>query len=434
MIRERLILRGLVVHYVNNPTVKVYVDGASDPAYTITLPSNPTYRTRVLTVPAGHIGYIFKVESDATEEIDLKEMTEPTSNYTRLQYWDYYEVTFSGTINVSLYLDDTATAVISATTLTTTKVQDTQMVYFPSNSYGRIPFFVLTTSNTNDGNLISHHPVAKGANSLTDTELSVVRSLRLIYKGSPQVVMSLDGSVLKTIATNTLPNNSEYKPKTISVPSGSIGYFPHFTSTDSSNIADFSFVTEPSGFYSDQVVWHFYEITFKGTINVSLYLDNVLVVGDGDDADNNTTKKTLTTTKVQDTKKVYLPALSYGRLPHVIHDVSDTGDVLKWSPVALPVRFYKTLEGVSECQITHKGVVFVDFYLDGEKLDETYQFDPTYDELGNSIYSVKKFLLPENPGGYVFQYIQVSGDGDIISVETDAHPLDFEPTLSEEPS
>ena len=227
MIRERLILRGLVVHYVNNPTVKVYVDGASDPAYTITLPSNPTYRTRVLTVPAGHIGYIFKVESDATEEIDLKEMTEPTSNYTRLQYWDYYEVTFSGTINVSLYLDDTATAVISATTLTTTKVQDTQMVYFPSNSYGRIPFFVLTTSNTNDGNLISHHPVAKGANSLTDTELSVVRSLRLIYKGSPQVVMSLDGSVLKTIATNTLPNNSEYKPKTISVPSGSIGYFPH---------------------------------------------------------------------------------------------------------------------------------------------------------------------------------------------------------------
>ena len=137
---------------------------------------------------------------------------------------------------------------------------------------------------------------------------------------------------------------------------------------------------------------------------------------------------------MQDTKKVYLPALSYGRLPHVIHDVSDTGDVLKWSPVALPVRFYKTLEGVSECQITHKGVVFVDFYLDGEKLDETYQFDPTYDELGNSIYSVKKFLLPENPGGYVFQYIQVSGDGDIISVETDAHPLDFEPTLSEEPS
>ena len=107
--------------------------------------------------------------------------------------------------------------------------------------------------------------------------------------------------------------------------------------------------------------------------------------------------------------------------------------MLRFNPVALPVRFYKTLEGVSECQITYKGNVFVDFFIDGEKLGDTYQFEEQFDSSGTVIYGVEKFLLPENSGGYVFQYAQVGGSGDIISVETDAHPLDFEPSTETEP-
>ena len=162
-------------------------------------------------------------------------------------------------------------------------------------------------------------------------------------------------------------------------------------------------------------------------------MDNDLLVGDGDDASATTLKKTLTTSKIQETIKVYLPALSYGRIPHVLNDKSDAGNILRFNPVALPVRFYKTLEGVSECQITYKGDVFVDFFLDGEQLGDTYQFDAQYDGNGKSIYGVQKFLLPENSGGYVFQYSQISGDGDIISVETDAHPLEFEPSTETAP-
>ena len=157
------------------------------------------------------------------------------------------------------------------------------------------------------------------------------------------------------------------------------------------------------------------------------------MVGDGDDSSASTSKKTLTTSKIQETVKVYLPALSYGRLPHVLNDKSDAGNILGWNPIALPVRFYKTLEGVSECQITYKGDVFVDFYIDGVKLGDTYQFDEQFDDTGTSIYAVESFLLPENSGGYVFQYIQISGDGDIISVETDAHQLDLQPAMETEP-
>ena len=118
-------------------------------------------------------------------------------------------------------------------------------------------------------------------------------------------------------------------------------------------------------------------------------MDNDLLVGDGDDASATTLKKTLTTSKIQETTKVYLPALSYGRIPHVLNDKSDAGNILRFNPVALPVRFYKTLEGVSECQITYKGDVFVDFFLDGEQLGDTYQFDAQYDGNGKSIYGVR---------------------------------------------
>tara|TARA_Y100000310_G_scaffold20053_1_gene19555 strand:+ start:6745 stop:8046 length:1302 start_codon:yes stop_codon:yes gene_type:complete len=432
MIREQQILRGVLANYTGAPTIKVTVDGATD-SVSITAPNQATYKTRFLTASQGNIGYIFKAKSDSGERTDLSIVSDPSSDYATLRYWDYYDITFVGVISVTVYLDDTTTAVISATTLTALNAQDTQRVYFPSNSYGRIPYLVLNTSSTNDGYIVSQKPVAKTAQNLTSSPLMVLRGITLLYKSSPQFTVSLDGSSVQAIAASTVPTQTKYAPRNITLPSGHIGYFPHFESTSTSDIADFNFITEPAASYSDQIVWHFYEVTFSGTVNVSLYVDNVLLVGDGDDASATTTKKTLTTSKMQETIKVYLPALSYGRLPHVLNDKSDAGNVLRWNPVVLPVRFYKTLEGVSECQITYKGNIFVDFYLDGEKLGDTYQFDGQFDATGTSIYAVEKFLLQDNVGGYVFQYIQVAGDGDIISVETDAHPLEVEPVTETEP-
>ena len=185
--------------------------------------------------------------------------------------------------------------------------------------------------------------------------------------------------------------------------------------------------------YNTQVVWHYYEITFTGTVNVSLYLDNVLLVGDGDDAVSTTDKKTLVTTKTQETTKVYLPALSYGRVPHVLNDITDAGQVLSWRPVALPARFYNTLEGVSEAQITYKDQVFVDLFIDGEKSGDTYQFEAEYDSLGNMIYTTKKFYVEGQTIGRVFQYIQSGGVGDVATFETDAHVVDEEQPRVTEP-
>ena len=75
----------------------------------------------------------------------------------------------------------------------------------------------------------------------------------------------------------------------------------------------------------------------------------------------------------------------------------------------------------------------MDFFIDGNKIGETYQFDSVSTPSQGEVYTSSKFYFSESVGGHVFQYIQVSGDGDIISIDTDAHQLDLEPTTSAEP-
>ena len=162
MIREQQILRGVLAHYEGAPTIKVSVDGGTD-SVSIAAPNHASYRTRFLTAEQGNIGYIFKAESNSENRTDLSIVAEQVSDYSVLRYWDYYDITFVGTISVTIYLDNTTTPVISATTLTAANAQDTQRVYFPSNSYGRVPYLVVNTSNTNDGYLVSQKPVAKTA-------------------------------------------------------------------------------------------------------------------------------------------------------------------------------------------------------------------------------------------------------------------------------
>ena len=431
MIREQGIFRGVIAHYTGTPVYKIFLDGSL--VSTVTAPTHATYKTRLITVGQGAIGYIPHITSNDSERSDLQPVMDNMSNYSDLRLWDRYEITFTGQITVSMYLDNTTTAVVTSKVLTTTLAQDTQYVYFPANSYGRVQYIVMDVSGSNTGAMMSQRPMAKEATSLTDTPLMIMRSITVMYKSQPQIAVSLDGSSIFTVSASILPSHTNFKPRIISLPSGNIGYFPHFSSTDSQNIADFNFGMEPANRFVDQVLWHYYEITFTGTVNVSLYVDNTLKVGDGDDASSSTNKKTLTTTKTQETVKVYLPALCYGRIPHVLNDKTDTGQVISWNPVSLPARFYKTLEGVSEGQITYRGSVFVDFFIDGNKIGETYQFDSVSTPSQGEVYTSSKFYFSESVGGHVFQYIQVSGDGDIISIDTDAHQLDLEPTTSAEP-
>ena len=261
--------------------------------------------------------------------------------------------------------------------------------------------------------------------------LNIARAVKAHYIGQPTFTLHVDGA--STGVSISPPTNGDiYKTRVLTIPEATVGNTFHITSSQTTE-TNFEVVKEPLSNYEEELLWHYYKITYTGDVNVSLYVDDVLKVGDGDDASTATAKKALTTTLSQNTKKVYLPAMSYGRVPHVRSDSADTGHIVKWSPVALPLAFYKRFEGVAEGQITYNGVVFVDFYIDGEKIGDTYQFDQKFNATGAATYATKTFLFPENSGGRIFQYVQVAGDGDIVTLETDAHQLDPSPAVVTEP-
>ena len=267
-------------------------------------------------------------------------------------------------------------------------------------------------------------------------DLNVMRSIVTHYRSNapsdsngPEFKIFMDGSLRESLS-NT-PTHSTYKTRTFTVPDSVLGYIPHVT-CDSQFVSDIQVFTEPVRDYSTQILWHYYEITFRGTVNVSLFLDGDLIKGD--DAGRNTEyeKVTLTTARELRTAKVYAPPMSYGRLPHVLNDPSDSGNIVKWRPVALEARFYTPLRAATEGQITYRGDCNVCFYMDGNKIGDAYLFKGKRNQYGRSIYATERFYLDENTGGRVFQYDQIGGDGDIISLETDAHPLDYEPVAEEE--
>ena len=259
-------------------------------------------------------------------------------------------------------------------------------------------------------------------------ELHIARSIQAHYVGQPEIKFYADGVLKKTITSP--PSHSNYRTRTFTLPEAIVGHIFHVTSSLSTETT-MNIVTEPLSSFTDQILWHYYEVTHTGSVNVSLYLDDTLKVGDGDDADSATIKKNLTTTASQNTVKVYLPTMSYGRVPHVKSDITDTGQIVRWNPVSLPLRFYKKFGGVREWQITYNGIVFVDLFIDGQKIGDTYQFDQKFNDSGAATYGTETFMMPENSGGRIFQYVQVAGDGDIVSFETDAHPIDPEPAVVE---
>ena len=254
-------------------------------------------------------------------------------------------------------------------------------------------------------------------------ERLILNAVKLHYKGAPTVSVFKDSSLATTF---TAPSHSTYKTKTFSVPAGTYGHIFDVT-TNSTDMGDYELLTVPPSAYREQLLWHFYEIVFSGSVNVSLFLDEEERLGSGQYG------ASLSTTKSQDTQKVYMPALSYGRVPHVTNLASDTGEVYSWNPVQLPARFYSGIKSVSEIKITYRGNINVCLYMDGEKIGDEIQLSGEKDNSGREIYVTESQYIETGVIGRVFQWAQVSGTGDIISLETDAHIIEEQPVSIPEP-
>lgn len=255
-------------------------------------------------------------------------------------------------------------------------------------------------------------------------ERQLLTGVQVHYKGAPTINVFADGSSKLSF---TAPNHTTYKTRLFSAPAGTYGHIFDITS-NSTEMLDYGFLTASPRQFTEQLIWHYYNVTFTGTVSVTLFLDEVERVG------GSISTKTLTTTKGQETVKVYMPALAYGRVPHVTNATADTGEIFRWEPVQLPARFYSQEKSVSEIKVTYKGNVTLCLYFDGVKIGDEIQLKGEKDGYSETdVYTTESIYIESGSIGRVFQWAQISGDGDIISVETDAHSMEQEPINIPEP-
>ena len=240
----------------------------------------------------------------------------------------------------------------------------------------------------------------------------VFHALNMRYKGQPTMSVSIDG--VSKVSSQQMPSHSVMKNRRMELPAGVIGYVPQVQSTFT-NALTTEFEGVPERNYSQQQLLHFFEVQFNGTVKLEIYADEVKkTINNTGDTDITLTVRD---SKVQDTRRVYFPELTYGWVPQLKHvvDASEDGQVFSSTLRALPSRFSRGEKEHSEIQVTHQGDVVIDVFLDGEILD-TYSFDA--DRYDKDAFITQKEYLPAGCTGNVLQWIQRSGEGEVAMFET----------------
>ena len=240
----------------------------------------------------------------------------------------------------------------------------------------------------------------------------VYTAANLRYKGQPTITFSVDGTV--GLNEQQFPSHTKLSQRRVALPPGMIGYQPQINSSFQGALQH-QFEGIPEIEYNKHQLFHYMEVTFSGTVEFSIYVDEV------QKKPNNNTDTTISLTardsKKQDTRRIYFPPLSFGWVPHVKHVVSSSqdGQIFGSQIRALPPRFFKGEREHTEAQITYQGNAGLDVYLDGNKISEHQLSSSKYDK--NAYQTVQEYL-PSGTRGNVLQWVQSSGDGEVALFET----------------
>ena len=241
----------------------------------------------------------------------------------------------------------------------------------------------------------------------------VIHAANMRYIGQPTISLTVDGN--SKITNLELPSHSVMRTRRLALPPGIIGHIPQVSSAFQDSLA-IEFESAVESEYSEQQLFHFFEVQFRGTVELAIYADEVQM------QINNTSDSTITLTprdnKQQDTRRVYFPPQTYGWIPHIkqIVDASQDGEILNSRLRSLPARFSRGEKEHSEIQVTHQGGVTIDVILDGQVVD-TYRFDA--DPYDSSAFVTEKEYLPSGTRGHILQWIQTSGEGEVALFESD---------------
>lgn len=253
----------------------------------------------------------------------------------------------------------------------------------------------------------------------------IVQAVNLRYKGQPTISVSVDGVPL--VENLVLPAHNVMKNRRVCLPPGGIGYTPQLQSTFQESLT-YQFETIPDVEFSDQQLYHFYEVTFTGTVQLQIYVDEV------EKSPNNSEESSVTLiprgSRKIDTRRVYFPPLAYGWVPQLKQVIDSTVDsqVLSNRIRALPSRFFKGEREHSEIQVTHQGPLELEVFLDGKLLAE-YRYGK--DKYNEDAFKTEKEYLPSSARGQILQWIQSDGTGEVASFESDITLTDREQPQTE---
>jgi hypothetical protein len=258
----------------------------------------------------------------------------------------------------------------------------------------------------------------------------VFQSVLIEYEGKPTIKVTVDGTDVLTATGRTLPEHTVRQTRRISLPQGAQGYVAQMSSS-LTDITRYQFESQPESSFSQNILFHYYEITFDKSLQIKLYMDEVAI------KPNNSSSKIVTlkprSGRIQDTIRVYFPPLSYGYIPHIEQVISSAqkGQILTSKPVALPIKYYKGLKAHTEFQVTYQGNVELALFMDGEELSKEWLPEVLIPQDGG--YKTHKEYFPANSSGQVLQWVQTDGDGDIALFETDQTLLDMEQPQQQTP-
>lgn len=239
------------------------------------------------------------------------------------------------------------------------------------------------------------------------------QAVNIEYFGNPTVTVSVDGSAV--LSDYALPSQTTFRKRRVTLPVATSGFISHLVST-STNLLNQDFEAVPIESFNQQQLFHYYEFGFRGAgqLQPKIYLDGI------EQTENLGTG--VNTSQVVDTMRLYFNPLAYGYVPH-IHNAgtSDVDAEILWArPVALPPRFYRGVRTHAEFQITYKGNVDIQWFLDGTSIG-TYSFS-------SSNTTTEKAYFQSGTIGHVLQYIHTNPEdgGKIYIVETDVTLADLE--------
>ena len=240
----------------------------------------------------------------------------------------------------------------------------------------------------------------------------VYTAANLRYKGQPTVSFSVDG--VSGLSNQQLPNHVRLLQRRVALPPGMIGYTPQLVSSFQDALT-YQFEGIPEVEYNKHQRFHYIEVTFSGTVEFAIYVDEVQKKPNNDI--DTTISLTARDSRKQDTRRIYFPPLSFGWIPHVKHIVNSSQDGQIFSSIArsLPPKYYKGEREHTEAQITYQGNVGLDVYMDGSKIGDYQLSSNRYDK---DAYQTIQEYLPSGTRGNVLQWIQSSGDGEVALFET----------------